>query len=403
MLLYEQALDKIKNVLKVLPKETEKVELINSIGRILAEDIIADINLPPFNNSAMDGYAIKFNPLIKKWNVIGEMPAGANNYFDLNDDSAVSVMTGAKLPSGADTVIPIEKIIAENNEIKISNDTKISQGMNTRLIGEDLLLGSVAIKKGTLIKSNNISIAAACGKSNIKVYRRLNIGVLTTGNELVPIDEKPNDAQIRSSNLASIIASIKEMNMNPIDFGFCKDIKEEIKTNIYKAFNSDIDLLVTTGSVSVGKYDFIQEILKELGAEIIFWKVKIKPGKPFLLSTYRKEDKIIPIFSLPGNPLSSYVNFRLFVKNPLLQYFGVESTKIFQAKLKSRIKKSDERMHFILGTLSFDSFTKHFIVESAGSQSSGTMSTLSNADCMFVFPSELTEMNEGEWVECLMI
>jgi len=403
MLSYSEASEKIFEVISKLKKGPEEIDLTESLGRILAKDIMSDINLPPFTNSAMDGYAVKFNPDIRNWNIVGEISAGNFNVYKIDYNSAVRIMTGAKLPEGTDTVIPVEDCIQSGNTISVSEEYSMKKFRNTRLIGEDLRINSVAICSGTMIKSNHINIAAACGKMKVRVFKKFAIGIIASGDELIPAEQKPDDDKIRSTNVPSLIASIKEMQMNAVDFGICKDRPEDITKKLKEALGYGIDILITTGGVSVGKYDFMQDAIKSIGAEIQFWKVNIKPGKPLLFSTYTKEDKIIPIFSLPGNPVSCYVNFKLFVKNTILKYFGVTEQEHFQAKLKTSAKKHDSRLHFVMAKSNFDFNNRCFVVESAGSQSSGTMSTMSNSNCMFIFPEELRILDKGEWVECIRI
>lgn len=403
MLKYKEALDKILECLSLVPKITEEVEISDSLGRILAEDIISDINLPPFNNSAMDGYAIRFHPEIRKWHVIAELSAGNFQDIEMNHNQAVSIMTGAKLPEGADTVIPVEDCIISGNEISIPYEFNIKKGIYTRLLGEDLLVNTVAISSGIQIKAKNINLAAACGKSKLTVYSRLNIGVFATGDELVSIDSLPVNDQIRCSNLNAISASIKAMNMNAIDFGFIDDKQVHIEQILKEALNSDIDILVTTGGVSVGRYDFMQDAVKAVGADIHFWKVNIKPGKPLLFSTFFNGEKTIPIFSLPGNPLSAFVNFKLFVQQTVQISYGIKSDNYFTAKLKTSLSKSDSRLHFVMAKSAYDKEINCFTAEIAGSQSSGSMITMSNSDCMIVLPEELSELKNGEWVECIRI
>jgi len=404
MLNYKEALDKIFEQISSISKTKELVKLDDSLGRILAEDVISDIYLPPFNNSAMDGYAIKYQSDMRCWAVVDEISAG--NYKDVSIDTncSVSIMTGAKLPEGYDTVIPIEDCIFDGNTISVTQEYKLKKGNNTRLMGEDLLQGSIAIPVGKVLKSNNISIAAACGKSSICVYSKLKVGVFATGDELVSVDTIPTNDQIRSSNLDTIIASIKEMNMIPVDFGIISDKQELIENQLMKALNYDIDILITTGGVSVGKFDFMQNALKSIVAEIQFWKVNIKPGKPFLFSIFNKnEGKTIPIFSLPGNPVSSYVNFIVFVRKAIQRVYGLPDNDVFFAKLNTPIKKNDNKLHFVLAKCKFDFENKYYEAEIAGSQSSGKMSTMSNSDCLIFFPEELNELSKGAWVKCMKI
>ncbi|MDO8549742.1 MAG: molybdopterin molybdotransferase MoeA, partial [Ignavibacteria bacterium] len=288
MISYSEAYKIIQNEFQKLKLETEELDLHNSLNRVLAEDIYADTNLPSFDNSAMDGYAIKFNPTHKQWKIIGEISAGNYNHFTLDDDSAVLIMTGGKLPANASAVIAVEDVITENGFVKLAVGKSTKENQHIRKKGEDLSQGTLALKKDQLITSNKISLFGACGKPRVKVYRKLKFGVLATGDELVDINSKISDDKIRGTNLYSIISLVNESNMEAVNLGFVKDDKEKIREKIAEAFNGDIDILLTTGSVSVGKYDYLKELLIEFGTDIKFWKVNIKPGKPLVFGVWEK-------------------------------------------------------------------------------------------------------------------
>jgi len=403
MLSYYEALNIIKSHLMNIRPETEEVGILESPGRILAEDVLSDINLPPFDNSAMDGFAVKFSPDATKWRVIGEIAAGNYNEVFVSEGEAVSIMTGSKMPPGADTIIPVEFIDREGVIITLTDGFSLKQKRDIRFRGEDLQLNSVAISKNTLLRARNIPVAAACGMSQLKVYRKLKIGLLATGDELVPIETKPVNDQIRSSNLASLAAATLEMGMVPVDYGFIKDKPELIERKLTEALNSDIDLLVTTGGVSVGKFDFMQDALKNIGAELIFWKCNIKPGKPLLFCVFRANGKEIPIISLPGNPVSSFVGFQLFVRANLMTVFGVNEELEFPAILTEDLKKKDGKRHFMRGKASLSDEEHRMYVRRAGKQSSGNMAELNEANCLIVMEEDREYAGAGEWVRCIRI
>ncbi len=401
MISYGEALKIITEEFKQIIPAVEEVDLLDTAGRTSAEDIIADINLPPFNNSAVDGYAIKFNQSIKEWNVIGEIAAGGFNQFLVDENSAVRIMTGGKMPEGYDTSIPIEDVTLADTTIKLNEGSRFAKGLNVRILGEDLSEGQVAVSKNTLIKPHQIAVAASCGYSKIKVKKKLNIGVVTTGNELVPVEEKPTGDKIRSSNLYSLLAAVKESGMNPVNFGTIKDEKELVTKKISEAFESEIDILVSTGGVSVGKYDFVKEVYEQLGVETKFWRVYIKPGKPTYFGVLHKTDKRILVFGLPGNPVSSLVNYIIFIKNNIDKLYNKVSSLPVFAELKYQIKKRDKKRHFIRGL--FSAHNGNYFVEKAGSQSSGNLAHMGRSNCLIIFKEEKMELNEGEIVECIPI
>jgi molybdopterin molybdotransferase len=401
MLSYQEALDTIQFHLTKITPNTEEVSILDSPGRILAEDVISDINLPPFDNSAMDGFAVKFSPDATQWRVIGEIAAGNYNEVIVSEGEAVSIMTGSKIPPGADTIIPIEYISRDGDIITIIDSFSLKRNRDIRFLGEDLKLNAVAIPKNTLLRARNVPVAAACGMSKLKVYRKLNIGLLATGDELVPIESHPVNDQIRSSNLASLAAATLEMGMLPIDLGFIPDRLNLIEEKLQEALNSNIDLLVTTGGVSVGKFDFMQDALMNIGAELIFWKCNIKPGKPLLFCVFKAKGKDIPVISLPGNPVSSFVGFQLFVRASLMGTLGVNEELEFPAILTEELKKKDGKRHFMRGKAIYSDVEQKMLVRRAGRQSSGNMAELNDANCLIVMEEDRGIAKAGELVTCI--
>ncbi len=300
MLNYDEAFRIIENEFLLLPKNVSEVNLLDATGLTLAENIYADVDLPAFNYSGMDGYAISFSFSIREWKIIGEISAGNFNDYILDESSAVRIMTGGRIPSGADTVIPIEDVIEAGNNLTLLNDVKIKQHQNIRYKGEDLKMGSIAILAGSIITPHNISLAAACGKTKLIVYQKLTLGVLATGDEIIDISEFPGTDKVRASNPFSLLASIQEMKLNPVNLGIVKDNKEFLGKAVSSFLKSDTDILITTGGVSVGKYDYLKDVFNESGIETIFWRVNIKPGKPLFFGKYVKGDKTKLIFGLPG-------------------------------------------------------------------------------------------------------
>ncbi|MDR3610041.1 MAG: molybdopterin molybdotransferase MoeA [Ignavibacteriaceae bacterium] len=403
MLNFNDALQIIEDEFSHLPKNIIEVNLNDSTGLKLAEAIHADVNLPAFDNSSMDGYAIKLAGNQRTWNVIGEISAGNFKNYNIDINSAVRIMTGGRLPKEADTVIPIEDIIEEQNKCILRDGVDIKLNQNIRFIGEDLKSGDIALTEDSLLNAQNISLAAACGKLKLKVYRKLSIGVLATGDELVDIAEIPGEDKVRATNLYSILAAIREIDMNPVNLGIVKDNKELLRSSILSALESDLDILITTGGVSVGKYDYLKDIFKESGVETIFWKVNIKPGKPLFFGKYRKDNKTKLIFGLPGNPVSSFVNFVLLIKPAIQKYYNQESYNFHMARLESPVKKTDSRRHFTRGILKFDNASNKFTVKESGSQSSGNLAGLSSSNCLIVIPEDIINPDAGEEVTCIMI
>lgn len=400
MLSYLQALEKIKIKFSQFTLQIEETDIFDSLNRILAEDIISDVDLPPFDNSAMDGYAIKFSDR-NNWNIIGEITAGNYSSLDLKIDEAVLITTGSKIPSGVDLVIPIEDVIVDGNLLTLKKNIILNKRKNIRKQGNDLMKGEAAIEKFTKVDAKVMAVLASCGKEKVKVFQKLKAAVFATGDELVSIKEKPNEDKIRVSNIYSIIAAVKELNQLVINLGFTKDDKEIIRQKIKDALQMDVDLLITTGGVSVGKYDFLKEIFNEEGVEEIFWRVNIKPGKPIYFGVYQKKEKNIFVFGLPGNPVSALVTFYMFIKPAIDFIFKQKSGLTILASLQNDLKKSDEKRHFARGILFFENGL--WKVTSEFSQSSGNLVEMSKANCIIVIEEERKNPLKGEIVECIII
>lgn len=402
MLSYTEANNIIANEIMKINLGIEEVDLLDSLNRILAEDVFADVNLPQFDNSAVDGYAVKYNFEILKWKIVGEITAGNYNEIDVDENSAVLIMTGGKIPPACDTIIPIEDVTAKDGFVEFTGSTKYESAQNVRKKAEDITSNELAVPKGTRILPQQISLLAACGKSKMKVYKQLKIGVLATGDELVDIHSFPKEDKIRSTNLYTLLALIKQLNMIPVNYGFVKDRKEEIKIKIESALNSEIDILLTTGGISVGKFDYVKEVIQELGVEIKFWKANIKPGKPIVFGVFEREGKKKLIFGLPGNPVSSFVNFIIFIRNNIKKLYGINELKV-KARLISELHKKDNKRHFIRGSIQKDSASNQYSVSLIGSQLSGNMVGMSKANCLIIFGEEKERITPGDFVECIMI
>lgn len=402
MLSYREANNIIENEILKINLEIEEVDLLDCLNRILAEDIFADVNLPQFDNSAVDGYAVKYNSEILKWKIVGEITAGNYNEIDIDENSAVLIMTGSKIPQACNTIIPIEDVTTKDGFVELTGNTKYKSGQNVRKKAEDITSNELAVQKRTFILPQHISLLAACGKSKVKVYKQLKIGVLATGDELVDIHTFPKEDKIRATNMYTLLALIKKLNMIPISYGLVKDDKEEIKVRIASALNGEIDILLTTGGVSVGKFDYVKEVIQELGVEIKFWKANIKPGKPIVFGVFEREVKKKLIFGLPGNPVSSFVNFIIFVQDNIKKLYGMDEHKV-RARLTSELHKKDNKRHFIRGFIQKDSATNQHSVSLIGSQSSGNMVGMSKANCLIIFEEEKEKIRHGDFVECIMI
>jgi len=400
MINYNEAIEIIKSEFEKLTLHTEEVDLLESFNRILAEDVIADVDLPPFDNSAVDGYAIKFSERAQ-WKIIGEISAGNYSSFTLTENDAVLITTGSKLPPNANTIIPIEDVEVNGKDLFLKQNSFFKKGMNIRTQGNDLRKNEIAVHCFTKIDVKTIAVLASCGKEKVKVYSKLNAAILATGDELIPINEKPTDDKLRVSNNYSLYAAIKEMNHTVINLGFVNDNKKIITEKIKAALALNIDLLITTGGVSVGKYDFLKEVFKEQGVKEKFWKVNIKPGKPIYFGVYEKDERRILVFGLPGNPVSSLVNFYVFIKPAIEFLFRQNEIKSITAALQNDLKKKDGKRHFSRGILFEEN--GEWKVTSEFSQSSGNLVEMSRANSLIEIEEDKLNPKKGERVKCILI
>ncbi len=380
----------------VKPLGTISVALERSLHRVLAENIIANENIPPFDNSAMDGFAIRSEDVQKvptTLNLMGEISAGTVFPASLKINEAVSIMTGGKIPQGCDAVIQHEWTEQPNKQyVNILRNVAI--GHNIRRAGADIATDAIVFEKGQHLRPQEIGVLASLGKRFVEVYRPPRVAVLTTGDEVIDIDKPLSDGKIRNSNAYTLVALLRDIGCEVDNLGIARDDKTELKQKISDGLNADV--LITSGGVSVGKYDFVMDVLKELGAEIKFWKVNIKPGMPLMFALCNGK----PVFGLPGNPVSTTVTFLKFVKPALLNMSGhqkADSGYTIHARLEHEIKKTDGKRHFVRGIL--ESRNGSLSVRSTGSQVSNMLTSLSKANCLIIIPEEKEIIRSGEDVE----
>ncbi len=311
MILVEEALNKILS--RIQPLGFEKVSLLESLGRVAGEDVHARRDIPPLDNSGMDGYAVKAIDIGKasrdlpaRLEVMEDLPAGFISQKTLMQGQAIRIMTGAPIPKGADTVVPVEETQKEGFHVFIFK--AIPSGEHIRKAGEDVRRGGRVISKGDVLRPAEIGMLAALGRSSVSVFQRPLVAILCTGEELVDVDEPLEGAKIVSSNSYTLAAQVKECGAIPVQLGIAGDRKEEVVEKLRQGLRADV--LISSAGISVGDYDFVKEALKDLGMELVFWRVAMKPGKPMAFGTIHGK----PVFGLPGNPVSSMVSFEQFVR-----------------------------------------------------------------------------------------
>ena len=395
MIQVQEALDKI--LCQIQFKGVERVPLGQALGRVLTEDVVSRINNPPLDNSAMDGYAViakdiqsatPENPV--KLEMIEEIAAGYTAKGTLKPGQTMRIMTGAPIPPGADAVLMQEDTQKDGNAILCLDKADVAE--NIRRAGEDVKIGEGVIKKGTTLSPAHIGMLAVIGRSQIAVSQRPTVSILSTGDEILELDETPQGPQIFNSNGHMLAAQIKSAGGIPVYLGIAKDTEKDLMEKFEWALKADI--VVSSGGVSVGDYDLVKSSLQKMGQDMLFWKVAMKPGKPLAFGRIGKT----PIFGLPGNPVSSFVSFEQFVRPSLRKVLGCSdlSHKTVQAKLTRTINKKPGRLHFLSSIVSWTD--GEYTVTPAGEQGSGILKSAANANGLLIFPLEAEEIKQGQEV-----
>lgn len=400
MISVEEALSIILSQVKVMG--TERVDITSSLGRVIAEDIYAKRDNPPWDNSAMDGYAARFedikgaakeNPAVLR--VIEDLPAGYVAKKTVGKGEAVRIMTGAPVPKGADTVVMVEDTEKEGERARIFRETPL--GENIRKAGEDIKAGELVVPRGTTIRPAEVGIIATCGRAFVSVYQRPRVAVISTGDELVDVDEEVSEGKILSSNSYTLSSMAAECGAYAFQLGIANDTREALKDKLQQALHADV--IITSGGVSEGDFDFVKDVLKELGSEMKFWKVAMKPGKPLAFGTIGGK----PAFGLPGNPVSCMVCFEQFARPSLLKMMGHGRIyrPVVQAILKEDIKKKPGRKHFIRSFVRLED--GHYTVTTTGDQGSGILKSMVAANGLLIFSEELSVLKAGDTVKVQLI
>ena len=395
MITVEEALDKILS--HIQPLGFEKVSLLESQGRVIAEDIYASRDIPPLDNSGMDGYAVRYEDIQHasssqpvRLEIIEDLPAGSVSKKTLEKGQAIRIMTGAPIPRGADAVVQVEDTTKEDRFAQIFRTVPL--GENIRRAGEDVGKGDRVISKGDLIRPAEVGMLASVGRSFVSVFQRPLVAILCTGEELVDVDGRLDEAKIVSSNSYTLAAQVKDCGAIPIQLGIARDRKEDIEGKLRQGMRADV--LVSSAGISVGDYDLVKDVLKDLGMEMVFWKVAMKPGKPLAFGTIGGK----PAFGLPGNPVSSMVSFEQFVRPSLLKMMGYHHLfrPTIEAILKEDIHKEAGRRHYMRAAVTFEK--DHYFVTTTGAQGSGILRSMVRANGLVVIPENRERVKAGEKV-----
>ncbi|MEN8214856.1 MAG: gephyrin-like molybdotransferase Glp [Pseudomonadota bacterium] len=386
----EQALQRIEQDLQAIGGE-EQLAIRGALGRILAKDVLSQINVPPHENSAMDGYAVRGAVGKAQLTVIGTSLAGQPYTETIQAGQCARIFTGAVIPKGTDTVIMQEHVQRSGDVITIGAEHKT--GQNVRPVGEDITIGQAVLKAGKLLSPADIGLLASLGIPEVKVFRRLRVAFFSTGDELCAVGEVPQPGQIYDSNRYTLYGMLTRLGVEIIDMGVVRDKPDEIEKAFLSAANRN-DAIITSGGVSVGDADYVTDTLRRLG-EVNFWKVAMKPGKPLTFGKIQDLNSAV-FFGLPGNPVSAMVTFYQFVQPALRRMMGqkqVTQTRVTVPCISS-LKKRPGRMEFQRGILETDEQGR-LVVRSTGKQGSGILSSMSQANCFIILPVECGNVAAG--------
>lgn len=382
---------------------SERVPLLHSTGRVLATAVRADRDLPPFPRSTRDGFAVRAADCSAgaTLKIIGEIRAGAPLDAAPKNVAAgqcVEIMTGASVPRGADAVLMYEH--AKRNGTEIVADRRLDVGENIVAAGTEAQAGQEILRQGTRLNHAGIAVSASVGWVSHDVYRRPRVVILPTGDELVGVAEAPGHHQIRNSNSYSLASQIAEAGGEPMLLPVAPDDKGRLRELIAEGLQGD--LLLLTGGVSVGKYDFVEEVLAAYEAQFYFTSVAIQPGKPLVFGDAAEKDRRVPFFGLPGNPVSTMVTFELFVRPVIDALSGAEprAPKFLQARLKSAMRTKTGLTRFLPGRLLGEGFATE--VEFAKWHGSGDVVSTAAANCYIVVPPDREEFAAGQMVNVLI-
>ena len=390
---YQEALQKVES--KTLKLKDQKISLGQSLGRVLTEETVADRDLPPYNRSTKDGIAIKWSPNahIKSYTIQSIAAAGVPQQVLEDEKQAIEIMTGAIIPKNADTVVMYEDVKNKEGVVTLSQLPK--KGSNVHLKGSDAKKGSRLLPSGTIITPGIIGILASIGKAQIQVKSLPSITIITTGDELIPIAEKPLPHQIRQSNDAVLKALLQKQYINATVY-HCPDDEKILDTNITKALETS-DVIMLCGGVSKGKYDYIPEVLTNLGVQKEFHRVAQQPGKPFWFG--KQADCKTLIFGFPGNPISVFVNYHLYFL-PWLACQGFPINNKNMAILDHDVVNDLDLTRILLVSRDIGNAVERIRV--IKDQNSGDLVALAQADgLLIIYPK--TRLKQGQWVTWIKV
>lgn len=393
----------------VAPLETVEVPLLEAAGRVAARDLTSDINISPFDHSAMDGFCMRASQLVDagegspvELDVVAEIPAGAFYDGELEEDQCCRIMTGAAVPACADAVVKYEivGVVSGDGRVgsRVSFTAPVEVGNNVRHAGDEAKEGQIVVAAGEVINTAGVGFLASCGIVNVPTYRRPKVAIIATGSELVDPSNKPSRGQIRNSNSYAMAAQAIAAGAEPCVMPICKDTFDGLKEAVSSAVK-EYDFVVTTGGAANGDYDFIKAVVSELG-ELKMSTVNMRPGKAQTFGIVEGT----PVFGLPGNPAAAYVGFELLIRPALrkMQGYSCFDHPSITAKLGKDVRKKDPRRIYLRATMVKDA-SGAYIVTPDKNQSSGSFGVIQHSTCLAIMPEGLESKSAGDEVRCILL
>ncbi len=408
MLSVEEARQRLLSDL--VPLESESVDLEESLGRVLAQEVVAGTNLPPFDNSAMDGFAVRAadvqsasteDPIVLK--VSGDVPAGSVEVRELAIGTAMRIMTGARIPSGADAVVPVEQtstsepMAGQQLPARIDILSAVEPGDHVRRVGTDVESGYRVVAAGVRLRPPHVGMLASLGVSQVRVHRKPKVALFSTGNELVEVDQPLLPGQIRDGNSYALTAAVRQAGGMPIRLGIVPDKLDDVVAKLEKAVASGADIILSSAGVSLGAYDFVRSAVETSG-KLNFWRVNIRPGKPLVSGKFRG----VPFVGLPGNPVSALVTFEVFVRPMLDRLSGLPATQRLRLRATAAERvRSDGRESYLRGIVSWEE--GGYRVRLTGTQDSSVLSSLIRANALIVLSAGSAAVEAGHEIEVWLV
>jgi molybdopterin molybdotransferase len=401
MLSVEEALERVLGFFHTL--EAERVPILETLGRVLAEDVHADVDIPPHANSAMDGYAVLAQDTKaagpaspRRLRVIGDLAAGYVTETSVTPSTAIRIMTGAPVPPGADAVVRFEDTEQGGEWVDIL--TEVPVGKNVRYAGEDVRKDALVLHRGSRIRPQEVGMLATLGRKEVLVTRRPRVAILATGDEVVDIDVPLAPGKIRNSNSYSNAAQVIKCGGVPVVLGIARDQTEDLTQKLRTGLAQNVDLFLSSGGVSVGDFDVVKEVLAAEG-DMSFWRVRMKPGKPFAFGQIDG----VPLLGLPGNPVSAMVSFELFARPAIFKMLGWEKWQrpTVEATLMNEVKRKDERRHFWRVQVELEE--GEYRAYLTGDQGSGILSSMVLANGLAIIPEDWSHVPAGSRVTVMML